>query len=114
MANGNVIRGTRVGAGPSGEHERGQAAPRVRVGFHCANGHASTPTFAQDADIPDEWDCPKCGLPAGQDAANPPAARAAEPYKTHIAYVRERRTDADGSALLDEALQKLRASEGRA
>lgn len=112
MANGNVIRGSRVGAGPSGENERGQAAPRVRVDFHCAKGHSSTPTFSVEADIPEEWECPKCGLPAGRDAEKPPSARSSEPYKTHIAYVRERRTDEDGAALLDEALQKLRARRG--
>jgi hypothetical protein len=27
-----------------------------------------------------------------------------EPYKTHLAYVKERRSDADGEAILDEAL----------
>jgi len=27
-----------------------------------------------------------------------------EPYKTHLAYVRERRSDADGDAILEEAL----------
>jgi hypothetical protein len=31
-----------------------------------------------------------------------------EPYKTHLAYVKERRTDADGEALLNEALETLR------
>jgi hypothetical protein len=32
-----------------------------------------------------------------------------EPYTTHLAYVNERRSDADGKAILDEALQSLRA-----
>src|SRR6476646_4347336 len=49
------------------------------------------------------WDCPRCGLPAGQDKQNPPAAPKVEPYKTHLAYVKERRSDADGAAILDEA-----------
>jgi hypothetical protein len=31
-----------------------------------------------------------------------------EPYKTHLAYVKERRSDADGAAILDEALSTLR------
>ena len=31
MAGGNAIRGTRVGAGPMGESERGETAPRARV-----------------------------------------------------------------------------------
>jgi hypothetical protein len=32
-----------------------------------------------------------------------------EPYKTHLAYVKERRSDADGEAILQEALEALRA-----
>jgi len=34
-----------------------------------------------------------------------------EPYKTHLAYVRERRNVEDGEAILAEALAKLRASK---
>ncbi|GAB3862761.1 hypothetical protein GCM10029963_69730 [Micromonospora andamanensis] len=45
---------------------------------------------------PTVWDCPRCGLPAGQDAQDPPGRTRAEPYKTHLAYVKERRTDAEG------------------
>ena len=33
MAGGNAIRGSRVGAGPMGEAERGEVAPRVHVSF---------------------------------------------------------------------------------
>ena len=36
---GSAIRGSRVGAGPMGEAERGEAAPRQRVIYFCA--HAS-------------------------------------------------------------------------
>jgi hypothetical protein len=61
-----------------------------------------------DAEIPDTWDCPRCGLPAGQDCEAPPAPPRNEPYKTHLAYVKERRSDTDGAAILDEALSRLR------
>ena len=91
-----------------GEAERGEAAPRVRMSFYCSNGHETRPSFATDAAIPDSWDCPRCGFPAGQDKVNPPAAPHAEPYKTHLAYVKERRNDTDGAAILAEALQRLR------
>ena len=109
MAGGNAIRGTRVGAGPMGEAERGEAAPRRRTSFWCERGHETRIAFASDADIPEHWDCPRCGLPAGTDREQPPPAPRTEPYKTHLAYVRERRTDADGDALLEEALTRLRA-----
>ena len=108
VSSGNAIRGSRVGAGPMGEAERGEAAPRVWVSFWCSNGHETKPSFATDAAIPDQWECPRCGFPAGQDQANPPAPPRVEPSKTHLAYVKERRSDADGEAILAEALQRLR------
>ncbi|MBO0841013.1 MAG: RNA polymerase-binding protein RbpA [Sciscionella sp.] len=108
MSGGNAIRGTRVGAGPMGESERGETAPRRRVSYWCTNGHESRPSFALDADEPETWDCPRCGLPAGKDQQAPPDAPRNEPYKTHLAYVKERRSDEDAQAILDEALAKLR------
>jgi hypothetical protein len=112
MAAGNAIRGSRVGAGPMGERERGESAPRRRVSFYCANGHESRPSFATDAQVPELWDCRRCGCPAGRDREHPPAAPKAEPYKTHLAYVRERRNDTDGEAILNEALEALRNKSG--
>ncbi|MGC5617066.1 RNA polymerase-binding protein RbpA [Georgenia sp. Z1491] len=116
MAGGNAIRGSRVGAGPMGEMERGELAPRVKVSYWCAQGHESSPSFAVDGEVvpPETWDCPRCGMPAGQDRDAPPEAPRNEPYKTHLAYVKERRSDGDGAALLDEALSALRARRGTA
>jgi hypothetical protein len=110
MASGSAIKGSRVGAGPMGEAERGDSAPRHRVSFWCAKGHESRPSFSDEAAIPETWDCPRCGLPAGRDRENPPSPPKNEPYKTHLAYVKERRNDTDGAAILDEALSKLRGA----
>ncbi|RPF28189.1 MULTISPECIES: RNA polymerase-binding protein RbpA [Georgenia] len=114
MAGGSAIRGSRVGAGPMGEAERGEAAPRVWVSYWCNQGHEVRPSFAKEPDIviPETWDCPRCGGPAGQDKENPPSPTKNEPYKTHLAYVKERRSDEDGAALLDEALAALRERRG--
>ena len=95
-----------------GEAERGEAAPRQTVVYFCAHRHESVVTFSVEAQAPASWDCPRCGLPAGTDEQNPPPAPRTEPYKTHLAYVRERRSDADGDALLEEALSRLRARRG--
>lgn len=108
MAGGSAIRGSRVGAGPMGEAERGDTAPRTWVSYYCANGHVTRPAFAADAVIPEAWDCPRCGLPANLDAENPPPPPKIAPYKTHLAYVKERRTSAEAAQILDEALQGLR------
>jgi hypothetical protein len=91
-----------------GEAERGEATPRVVISFWCANGHESTPSFLQGATIPESWDCPRCGCPAGRDQHTPPAPPRIEPYKTHLAYVKERRSESDADAILTEALEELR------
>ncbi|MBA8823574.1 hypothetical protein FHX42_000903 [Saccharopolyspora lacisalsi] len=113
MTGGNAIRGKRIGAGPTGEGERGHSAPRKQVDYWCGNGHHVRPSFAHDAEVPQQWSCPRCGLPAGQDAEHPPEPRRTEPHKTHLEYVKERRSDSDGVALLDEALTRLRGNRGR-
>ena len=109
MVGGNAIRGSRVGAGPMGEAERGDAAPRINVSYYCANHHETRPAFAVDATIPESWDCPRCGLPANMDAENPPPPPKIVPYKTHLAYVKERRSDAEAAVILADALADLRA-----
>ena len=78
------------------------------MAFWCAKGHETRVAFATDADVPEMWDCPRCGLPAGQDEENPPPAPRTEPYKTHLAYVKERRSDAEAADILQEALTSLR------
>ena len=93
-----------------GESERGETAPRHRVSYWCANGHESRPSFAVEAEEPELWDCPRCGFPAGRNSQQPPDAPRNEPYKTHLAYVKERRSDADGEAILAEALARLKES----
>lgn len=65
--------------------------------------------FSKTAVVPEVWDCPKCGLPASLDADNPPPAPKIEPYKTHLAYVKERRSDDEAADILDEAIKLLRS-----
>jgi len=91
-----------------GEAERGETAPRLNVSYYCSNGHESLTPFAADAQVPEEWECPRCGLPANLDSQNPPPPPRNTPYKTHLAYVKERRSDREAAAILDEALQSLR------
>ena len=108
---GSAIRGSRVGAGPMGEQSRGFKSERVVRHYYCINGHTQSPRFAahvDPAEIPDMIDCPNCGLPAGQDKKNPPQILKHEPYKTHLAYVKERRTSDEAKALLDEALSSIK------
>ncbi|MCU1506424.1 MAG: hypothetical protein QOD27_1883 [Microbacteriaceae bacterium] len=112
---GSAIRGSRVGAGPMGEQDRGFHAERIQVFYWCANGHELSPYFLatiEPEEIPETLDCPNCGTPAGRDKENPPLVAKLEPYKTHLAYVKERRTEEEAASLLDEAIDQLRARRG--
>ena len=110
---GSAIRGSRVGAGPMGEAERGDAIARFRVSYYCAKGHETRPSFAEDetVQIPEIWDCPRCGYPAGLNKDKPPMPIKNEPYKTHLAYVKERRTEAESKKILEDALARLRGED---
>lgn len=114
MAQGSAIRGTRIGSGPQRPTERTEPAPRREIRYWCANGHNFPIQFAADAAVPDTWDCPRCGSPAGQNEQDPPGRRPGDRYKSHLAYVKERRSEADAAAILDEALAKLRQRRGSA
>ena len=100
-----------MGAGPMGEQYRGFKSERVQRSYYCINGHVQEPMFAAHIDpseIPEMIDCPNCGMPAGQDKKAPPEIAKHEPYKTHLAYVKERRTSDEAKTLLDEALSSIR------
>ena len=117
MAGSNAIRGARVGSGPMGEKDHGARAERVQISYWDALGNETVRYFAADIveeDIPEQIDSPTTGLPAGRDRENPPVLLKNEPYKTHLAYVKERRTDEEADSLLDDALTQLRTRRGQA
>ncbi|MGW9632205.1 RNA polymerase-binding protein RbpA [Agromyces sp. NPDC055520] len=117
MASGNsAIRGSRVGAGPMGEQDRGFHADRVAISYWDAHGNETVRYFSAtlpEEEIPETIDSPSTGLPAGRDRENPPSVSKLEPYKTHLAYVKERRTDEEAATLLDDALTQLRTRRGQ-
>ncbi|RWZ61353.1 RNA polymerase-binding protein RbpA [Labedella populi] len=114
-AGGSAIRGSRVGAGPMGEQDHGYHADRIAISYWDALGNETVKYFAAnlpDEEIPDVIDSPSSGLPAGRDRNNPPEVSKLEPYKTHLAYVKERRTEEEAEQLLDDALRQLRERRG--
>ena len=114
---GSAIRGSRVGSGPMGEQDRGYHADRISISYWDALGNETVRYFSAgipDEEIPDIIDSPHSGLPAGRDQTNPPELPKSEPYKTHLAYVKERRTEEEAEQLLDDALQQLRERRGQA
>lgn len=98
-----------------GEKDHGARAERISISYWDALGNETVRHFASDVpddEIPEQIDSPHSGLPAGRDQANPPELSKNEPYKTHLAYVKERRTVEEAEELLEQALQKLRERRG--
>lgn len=98
-----------------GEQDRGYHADRIQISYWDEMGNETVRNFAAglpEEEIPETIDSPTTGLPAGRDKANPPSVTKLEPYKTHLAYVKERRTEEEATQLLDEALTQLRARRG--
>ena len=100
-----------------GEQDRGFHADRIAVSYWDELGNETVRHFAAnlpEEEIPDIIDSPSTGLPAGRDKDNPPQVAKLEPYKTHLAYVKERRSETEAATLLEEALQQLRERRGTA
>jgi hypothetical protein len=112
------FRGVRVGAneGATPRYEpldgAGARQPRMHVAYRCPKGHETVLVFAQlsEDDVPDVWDCRRCGGTATRDGA-PPAVEGtpADGYKSHLEYVKERRSSQDAEDVLAGALERLRA-----
>jgi hypothetical protein len=99
-----------------GEQDRGIQADRIAVSYWDAMGNETVRFFSAQVDpdeIPELIDSPSTGLPAGRDKNNPPELPVNEPYKTHLAYVKERRTADEAGQILEDALTRLRAKKGR-
>ena len=113
------FRGIRVGAteGAAPRHEPpdGAAArtPRIQVSYRCAKGHDTQLVFAQlpEDQIPGSWDCRRCGATATRDGAEYELeGLPVDGFKTHLEYVKERRSRQDAEDVLAGALERLRAS----
>ena len=99
-----------------GEQDRGFHADRIQVSYWDELGNETVRNFAAnlpEEEIPETIDSPSTGLPAGRDRNNPPSVAKLEPYKTHLAYVKERRTEKEAAELLEEALVQLRTRRGK-
>lgn len=113
------FRGTRVGVTQGaglknqGDDPLGEPLPRIYVSYWCAMGHETRPVFVKlpDEEIPAIWDCRRCGRPATRTPGAALEAETAEDgFKTHLEYVKERRSSQDAEDVLAGALRRLRAS----
>lgn len=93
----------------TGESECAGSAPRRVEMFECPAGHEFDVQFAHDAELPDTWECRRHSRESQRLAARPQPKRV-KPPRTHWEMLIERRSISELEDLLDEALEKLRAS----
>lgn len=105
------LRGTGLGA-KSFEDESGvEFAARQEVGYVCGNKHQYTLTFAEEAEIPALWECPRCGAESLRTDGTQPENKDEKPARTHWDMLRERRSIDELEELLAERLDLLRSGE---
>jgi len=111
MSERSSLRGSRLGA-TSYEDERGvEFAARQKVAYDCAQGHRFEMIFAEEAEVPALWECPRCGAESLRVATDRPEQKAGKAARTHWDMLLERRKIEELQVLLDERLELLRSGE---
>ncbi len=106
-----TLRGARLG-GQSFEDERGiEFAARQQVGYACTQGHEFEITMSVEADIPANWECPRCGAVGLSRDGILPEEKAEKPARTHWDMLLERRSIGELEDILTERLELLRGGE---
>lgn len=105
------LRGTGLGS-KSFEDETGvEFAARQEIGYVCSNKHEFKLTFAEEAEIPAVWECPRCGAESLRTDGTRPEVKDEKPVRTHWDMLRERRSIPELEELLAERLDLLRSGE---
>lgn len=103
-----TLRGAGLGS-KSFEDESGiEFAARREIGFDCENGHHFDLVFAEEATLPTEWECPRCGVLSKRSDGVLPEEKDVKPVRTHWDMLRERRSIPELEELLAERLELLR------
>ena len=106
-----TLRGARLG-GQSFEDERGiEFAARQQVGYKCPQGHEFEITMSVEADIPANWECPRCGEVSLSVDGIVPEEKPEKPARTHWDMLLERRSVEELEVILTERLELLREGE---
>ena len=103
-----ALRGHGLGSKSLADGQHVELAARLDIEFDCPQGHHFSRTFAEEAELPTEWECPKCGQVARRSDGVEPEAKQTKPPRTHWDMLRERRSIADLEEILAERLDELR------
>lgn len=103
-----ALKGHGLGSRSMADTTGVEFAARQNVAFDCPNGHHFTLTFALEADLPTEWECPRCGQIAGRSDGVQAEAKEPKHQRTHWDMLRERRSIPELEQILAERLEEIR------
>lgn len=106
-----ALKGSGLGARSLADGTGVELAARQDVGFYCDNGHEFTKTFAAEAELPTEWECPKCGQMGHRSDGVQPEPKEVKPARTHWDMLRERRSIEELEDILTERLEQIRGED---
>lgn len=103
-----ALRGSGLGS-KSFEDETGiEFAARQEIGFDCPSGHHFNLMFAEEAEFPTQWECPRCGQTASRTDGSVAEEKETKPPRTHWDMLLERRSISELEELLAERLEQIR------
>ncbi len=106
-----VLRGSGLGAKSHADPNSVELAPRQEIGFDCPNDHHFEVIFAEEAELPTGWECPKCGATARRSDGVEPEVKETKAPRTHWDMLRERRSIEELEDLLAERLEEIRSED---
>jgi len=106
-----ALRGSGLGGKSNADGSGVELAPRREVGFDCPKEHHFTLVFAEEAELPTEWECPRCGEIAHRSDGVTAEAKPVKPPRTHWDMLRERRSIEELEELLAERLDEIRGED---
>ncbi|ARD41694.1 RNA polymerase-binding protein RbpA [Actinomyces gaoshouyii] len=108
-----ALRGMTIGAKSMESEEGVEFVQRQEITYECPEAHVTVVPMAMEAEVPQTWECPECGLPAVRrgEEDEPESDEPKKAPRTHWDMLLERREMDELKVLLDERLEMLRTGE---
>ena len=78
------LKGHGLGSKSLADSQGVELAARQEISFDCPNGHHFTLTFAMEAELPTEWECPRCGQPSRRSDGVEPEVKETKAPRTLV------------------------------
>ncbi len=106
-----ALRGHGLGSKSLSDSSGIELAARHNIEFVCPNEHHFTKAFSDEAELPTEWECSRCGKTARRADGVLPEVKETKHQRTHWDMLRERRSIPELEEILAERLEQLRKDQ---